>query len=126
LAILLDTSVAIHLRDGDVRVRSRFAELDQTPVLSIVTIVELEAGAIGVDAARRRAGLELMVREIDVRAFGRAHAEAYGRIIAEVGFSRRKVLDRMIATQALIENIPLITLNPADFRDVPGLRLIEW
>lgn len=126
MAILLDTSIAIHLRDGDASVRTRFAQLDQIPVLSIVTVVELEAGVISRDASSRRANLDLMLREIDVRPFGNAQAAAYGGIVAAVGYSRRKVLDRMIAAQALTDDIPLLTLNGADFRDIPGLRLIEW
>ena len=42
------------------------------------------------------------------------------------GYSLAKQLDRMIAAQALVHHAILITRNGADFRDVPGLRLLEW
>ena len=42
------------------------------------------------------------------------------------GYSRRKLLDRMIAAQALIHRATLVTRNPDDFRDIPGLRLEVW
>jgi predicted nucleic acid-binding protein len=32
----------------------------------------------------------------------------------------------MIAATALVHGPPLVTLNGRDFRDVPGLELIEW
>jgi predicted nucleic acid-binding protein len=40
--------------------------------------------------------------------------------------SRRKLLDRMIAAQALVHRATLVTLNASDFRDVPGLELLSW
>jgi len=35
-------------------------------------------------------------------------------------------LDRMIAAQALVHRATLITFNPDDFSDVPGLSLLAW
>jgi predicted nucleic acid-binding protein len=51
---------------------------------------------------------------------------AYGRIVAAAGHSRRKVVDRMIAATALANGLTLITLNGADFPDLPGLDLVAW
>jgi predicted nucleic acid-binding protein len=124
LPLLLDTSVAISIRDGDPDIRRRIAATQERLILSIVTVVELEGGIDKDDA--RRAGLDLLTRALEVRAFGASEARAYGSIVAACGYSRRKVLDRMIAAQALVLDIPLLTLNGADVREVPGLRLIEW
>lgn len=52
--------------------------------------------------------------------------DAYGRIVAHAGYSRRKLLDRMIAAQALVHRAALVTLNADDFTDVPGLKLEAW
>ena len=59
-------------------------------------------------------------------AFDDAAAVAYGTIVASAGYSRRKLLDRMIAAQALVHRTTLVTFNPNDFTDVPNLSLLAW
>ncbi len=59
-------------------------------------------------------------------AFDDTAADAYRQIVEAVGYSRRKILDRMIAAQALVHRATLVTRNAADFRDVPGLDLMAW
>ena len=44
MAFLLDTNVAIHLRDGDPAVTQKVAALQGAVLMSIVTRVELEGG----------------------------------------------------------------------------------
>lgn len=95
-------------------------------MMSIITVVELEAGTVGDQAELRRAGLDFLSQVLEVRSFGLAEARAYGQIVATCGYSRRKVLDRMIAAQALVMGVALVTLNGADFRDIPDLKLLEW
>lgn len=51
---------------------------------------------------------------------------AYRTIVEAAGSSRRKILDRMIAAQALVHRATLVTRNPDDFRDVLGLNLVVW
>ena len=89
MAFLLDTDVALHLRDGDEAVTAKVAAL---PVL----------------------------------AFDDTAADAYRQIVESAGYSRRKILDRMIAAQAIVHRATLVTRNAADFRDVPGLDLMVW
>ena len=38
----------------------------------------------------------------------------YGTIVASAGYSWRKLLDRMIAAQALVHRATLVTFNPGD------------
>lgn len=128
MAYLLDTNVAIHLRDGDPGVTARVAALDGAVLLSIVTRVELEGGVYRepAHAALRRARLDAMLAAIPTLAFDDAAADAYGAIVAQAGYSRRKLLDRMIAAQALVHRATLITGNENDFADVAGLQLLAW
>ena len=70
--------------------------------------------------------LKSMLRTLPTVPFDDTAADAYREILNVVGFSRRKVLDRMIAAQALVRRATLVTLNADDFRDVPGLSLLEW
>ena len=128
MATLLDTNVAIHLRDGDPEIMRRVADLNDAILLSIITRVELEGGVYrdSAEASVRRARLDAVLDALPVLAFDDAAADAYRWIVEAVGYSRRKLLDRMIAAQALAHQAALVTLSPDDFKDVPGLELIAW
>ena len=120
--------MAIELRDHFERVAPRLTALSQKPVLSAVSKVELEGGVyadIQRSDARRRA-LDALLRRFAVIDFNDKMATAYGAIVRDKGFSRRKIIDRMIAATALVEDIPLITLNSADFAEIDGLKLETW
>ena len=67
-----------------------------------------------------------MLSAIPALAFNDLAAETYGTIVASAGYSRRKLLDRMIAAQALVHRATLVTFNPDDFTDVPSLSLLVW
>jgi predicted nucleic acid-binding protein len=125
---LLDTSIAILLRDADPRINDRVAALDRLPALSILTVVELEGGVASsnLGRAQRRRAVDEMLAILPVLPFGTAEAAAYGRIVADVGFSRPKIIDRMIAAQAIMVGATLATLNPRDFRGIRGLRMEDW
>jgi len=128
LAYLLDTNVAIHLRDGDETVTSQVAALEGAILLSVISRVELEGGVYRNPAqvGNRRPRLDAILAALPVHAFDDAAADAYRQIVEAVGYSRRKLLDRMIAAQALVHRATLVTMNAADFRDVPGLELLSW
>ncbi len=128
LAYLLDTNVAIHLRDGHETVTSQVAALEGAILLSVISRVELEGGVYRNPAqvGIRRPRLDAMLAALPVLAFDDAAADAYRQIVEAVGYSRRKLLDRMIAAQALVHRATLVTMNAADFRDVPGLELLSW
>jgi tRNA(fMet)-specific endonuclease VapC len=128
LVYLLDTNVAIHLRDGDETVTSQIAALEGAILLSVISRVELEGGVYRSPAqvGNRRPRLDAMLAALPVLAFDDAAAHAYRQIVEAVGYSRRKLLDRMIAAQALVHRATLVTMNAADFRDVPGLELLSW
>jgi tRNA(fMet)-specific endonuclease VapC len=128
LAYLLDTNVAIHLRDGDETVTSQVAALEGAILLSVISRVELEGGVYRNPAqvGIRRPRLDAMLAALPVLAFDDAAADAYRQIVEAVGYSRRKLLDRMIAAQAIVHRATLVTMNAADFRDVPGLESLSW
>jgi tRNA(fMet)-specific endonuclease VapC len=125
---MLDTNIAIHLRDGDPAVVEAVGALEGGILLSIVTRVELEGGVRRelTGAAARRARLDTILAALPVVPFDEAAADAYRNIVEQAGYSRRKLLDRMIAAQAIVCRVTLITRNAEDFRDVPGLPLQVW
>jgi predicted nucleic acid-binding protein len=124
---LVDTNVAILVRDGQAEALTRIAGFEQV-ILSVITVVELEGG-VHKDpsrAASRRARVDAMLKRWTLAPFTAGTASRYGAIVAELGYSRRLVLDRMIAATALELGATLVTANPADFADVPGLRVLAW
>jgi predicted nucleic acid-binding protein len=53
-------------------------------------------------------------------------ADAYVRVITAIGFSRRMIINRMIAVTALTNELTLVTSNARDFRNIPGLTIEDW
>lgn len=128
MAYVLDTNVAIHLRDGAPDVATRITALEGAILLSIISRVELEGGVYreATQAGLRRSRLDAMLKALPVLDFDGAAADAYRRIVEAAGYSRRKVVDRMIAAKALAHRATLVTFNADDFRDIPGLSLLAW
>jgi len=128
LAFLLDTSAAILLRDDDPAAKAALADLDAMPTISAVTKVELEGGVYARTEmmAQRRVRLDALMEVIEVMDFNEEMATIYGQIVARSGYSRRKIIDRMIASTALIHDLTLITTNGADFADIDGLKMEIW
>lgn len=128
MPVLLDTSVAIDLRDDEPATVERVARLTDMPLLSIVSRVELENG-IGRTSAEptlRYMALDLMLRTFEVLHFDTDEGDAYRMIVERTGFSRPRILDRMIAATALVHGLTLVTRNPRDFADIDGLAIESW
>ena len=128
MRILFDTSVAIAFRDGDPRIVERAGALEPVALLSAVSLVELESGvaAAAEGRAQRRAAPEAMREVLDILAFGEAEAAIYGQIVLALGFSRRSIIDRMIAAQSLAAGARLASLNVRDFEAIPDLEVENW
>jgi predicted nucleic acid-binding protein len=126
LPALLDTDVVIHLRDGDPWVEDRIAGLTPAFFMSAISRVELENGIARMGGQMRRGLLDKVFAYVATLDFGAPEIAEYRSIIETTGYSRRKTADRMTAATALVHGLPLVTLNGRDFRDVPGLKLIEW
>lgn len=127
MAFLLDTNVLIDLRDGAPEISDRIAALDDAVLMSMISRVELEGGVYRNpgDTHVRRSRLDLLLMAIPTLDFDEPAAKAYGAIVAAAGYSRRKLLDRMIAAQAVVHKATLVTRNPSDFSDIPGLSLLR-
>ena len=124
----MDTSIAVHLRDGADGIGQRIASLSSQLFLSAVSRVELEGGVAAVPeiSALRRAKLDILLSTLEILDFTAEMAIAYGQIVAQAGFSRRKIIDRMIAATAIVADLTLVTTNGEDFADIDGLKLEVW
>lgn len=128
MGYLLDTDVVIHLRDGEKTVWARLRSINPPFAVSAISRIELENGVYQ-DArwqAVRPASLDKILEDVGTIEFTMNEVEAYRDIVAAVGFSKRKISDRITAATALVHDLTLITMNGADYRDIPGLKLEAW
>jgi len=125
LPLLLDTSVAIDLID-EVQSSMNRARQSDGLFLSVISHVELKAGLDRADGPVFQIRLERFLERVEEIEFTGREVAAYALISADRGFSRRLVIDRMIAATALANDLTLATLNPRDFRGIPGLTIEDW
>ena len=126
--VLLDTSVAVELMRGTPRIVEKRWNSSVAAYLSVISHVELVAGTYrdGHADPLVRARLDRLLDGVEELAFTHREAEAYDRIIAANGFSRRRMVDRMIASTALANELAVATLNPRDFKAIRELRVEDW
>lgn len=128
MSFLLDSNIAIYLREGVVDIVRRVDGLPQKPFLCAITRVELEGGVYA-DAdlrVRRRHAVDALLLMLPMVDFDVEMSAVYGKILEKTGFNRRKIIDRMIAATAIVSGMTLITTNSADFDDIDGLDLEVW
>lgn len=128
MPLLLDTSVAIELIEGAPGIVERRQSYGEEAYLSVISRVELEAGVLrgGKVDPTVRARVDELVAEVEELSFTSREVVEYSSIISAKGFSRRRVIDRMIAATAIANDLTLATLNPRDVRDIPGLNIEDW
>jgi predicted nucleic acid-binding protein len=123
---LIDTNVVIHLEVLDLE------QLPDELVISAVTLAELSAGPHRtedpVERARRTSLLQHAEATFDPLPFDAEAARAYGVICAAVLAAgrkpRRRIADLMIASIAIVNRMPVYTINPADFAGLDQLLTV--
>jgi tRNA(fMet)-specific endonuclease VapC len=128
LRYLLDTNIAIHAGAANHSVMRKFDAHAGSITLSALVLTELHRGLHKAPAYNsiRQVQLDILLLQIPVLAFDAAAAEAYGRIIAQLGWVKGRDFDRMIAAHAVSTMSTLVTSNETDFRDIPGLQFENW
>jgi len=122
---LLDTNVVIAAALGLPGVLDRLSALEIGDVaISAISLAEALAGAE--NDGRIAENIALLAETLDVLPFDQAAAEAYGALLRRVEPKRRRMLDRMIAAQALGLGLTLVAANSEDFDDIPGLTVEKW
>lgn len=125
---LLDTNIVMAAALGFPGVLARLAALEIGDVaISAISLGETLAGAAGAEKdARLAENIGLVAENFDILPFDRAAADAYGRLMGKLDPKRRRVLDRMIAAQALTQGLTLVAANTEDFDDIVGLVVEKW
>jgi len=125
---ILDTSTVILLPQ-----LSDEAALPEEPLITAVTLAELSVGPLvakdDAERAARQAQLQQAEADFTPLPFDAASARAFARVAASLRRSGRKTAartyDAMIAATAVANELPVYTANPADFRDVDGLEVVD-
>ena len=125
MTIHLDTSVLVDALTGP---RHSLASVAQTiaagHVLAASSLVLYEWFR-GPRTDEERADQEALVPATTAREFGAAEAVRAARMYRSLGRARGRDMDIAIAACAIEHGARLWTLNPADFRDLPGLQLYD-
>ena len=128
MSFLLDTNVVVEIVNGDPDIERQVRALGEDLFVSALSVVELDNGVYRDMrlVASRRLRLDIVLATVRLLPFDQNAVTAHKRIVAATGYSRRKVIDRMIGATAIAHDATLVTRNGTDFRDIPGLRLLEW
>ena len=119
---LLDSNIIVYLTmNSNQRVVQRAAECDADElVTSSVAYAEVAFGSMN-EQPPAVEQLQAFVEEVPVLNFDVEAALAY----AKLPFKRGS-FDRLIAAHAVSLNLTVVTHNPKDFTDVPGLKVENW
>ncbi|HXX24790.1 MAG TPA: type II toxin-antitoxin system VapC family toxin [Terriglobia bacterium] len=134
MAFLVDTCVWIDVEHGALAPADVAQLTASEPVfISPVTLAELRYGAeIAPDPGirqKRLAALRRLARR-PLLAIDGATGDIFGSLAAQIKAAGRqhryRVQDLWLASQALQHDCRLLTRNPDDFKDIPGLDLVLY
>lgn len=123
------------LDTGTVILLSRLVDPDalpEAPTITSITLAELSVGPLVAadedERARRQAHLQQAEADFDPLPFDAPAARAFGQVAASLRRAGRKpaarAYDALIAAVAIANDLPLYTVNPADFAGIDGLDLV--
>ena len=129
---LIDTSIWIAVERGSLAAADIHVITRQEPIyLSPVNIAEMRFGlemlGAGVLKQRAIATLRRLRRKPQLRITTET-ADVFGTLAAKLKKTGRgtefRINDLWLAAQAIERNFTLLTSNPKDFSDVPGLKMV--
>jgi predicted nucleic acid-binding protein len=132
LGWLIDTSLWVAVERGALSAADIHALTRQEPVyLSPINVAELQFGVEMLRPGPRRQRAMSMLRRLRRKPLLRiTHetGEMFGRLGADIRKAGRdtdvRINDLWLAAQALQRDFGLLTSNPRDFADIPGLRMV--
>ena len=106
--------------------------LPREPLITTITLAELSVGPLlassNGERAERQATLQQAEASFDALPFDDDAARAYGRVAADLRRAGRKpaarAFDALIAAVAIVNDLPVYTANPDDFKGITGLRVV--
>jgi predicted nucleic acid-binding protein len=132
LGVIFDSCIWVGLATGQVDRQNVIEAAGNAPIFtSVISLGELSFGVEACADPAERAVRAACLRQVDIRPtlqVSRHTAAAFGLLAATVKQSGRsprpRYNDLWIAAQAIEHNYTLLTVNPADFANLPGLQLV--
>jgi tRNA(fMet)-specific endonuclease VapC len=131
---LLDTNICIYLMSNKKgfsdAVRERFRMFNSKDLrISSITSAELYYGAaksMMPDASKQK--VDMFLTPFEIIEFGEDDSVEYGKLkrTLEQKGTPIGILDNMIAAQALVRDLTVITNNKKEFKRVPNLKVENW
>jgi tRNA(fMet)-specific endonuclease VapC len=129
MAVVVDTDVVSFLYKRDTRAALYRPHLDgQLPIISFMTLAELEQWTLARNwGARRRGDLLNYLRRYSVVHSSPELCRHWAAAADSARRAGRPILtsDAWVAATALTYGVPLVTNNPADFAGVVGLMVVS-
>jgi tRNA(fMet)-specific endonuclease VapC len=135
---LLDTDTLTHLHAGQPNVVERLRAVDDPDVgITIITKVEVLRGRMdyllkaetGVELLKAQELLfrtEELLNQLLVVPISQAASEQFDRLRATPKLRKIGRADLLIASIALANRATLVTRNLRHFRQIPGIRVVNW
>jgi len=128
---ILDTNICIYvIKKKPPEVIKTFEKFKPEELaVSSITVAELQYGvAKSAYPERNRTNLVSFLAPFKILSFTSRDAEAYGRIRAYLEKCGRVIgpLDMLIAAQAVSRQVPLVTNNEKEFKNIPHLTVSNW
>jgi predicted nucleic acid-binding protein len=123
--IILDTSVLIESFTGSQRLLDSFRSLIRQNERLALTSIVFHEWLRGPRFAEELRLQEAAFPANSIVPFGAEEAVIAARLYKSLRRARGREIDLMIAACAIRHDAELWTLNVADFKDVPGLRLLR-
>src|SRR5207245_10314765 len=127
---LVDTDTCIYASKQDASVLRRLLSESRADIaVSVITEGELRTGAAKsskADKTRRR--VENFLRPLGILEFTSEDAASYAQIRSRLERAGTPIgpLDTLIAAQAVLRKLTLVTNNQREFSRIPGLRVENW
>ena len=132
MGMIFDSCIWLGLATGQIDHQSVIGVAGDAAVFSsVISLGELSFGVESCADPAERAARAACLRQVESRptlGISRYTAAAFGLLAATVKQSgkspRPRYNDLWIAAQAIEYSYVLLTINPRDFTDLPGLRLV--
>ena len=121
--IVLDTSVLVDSLTGEKRSSPALRRVYERGERVILPVLVYYEWLRGTRLPQELALAERLFPRESAIVFGPAEAAMSAKLYRSVRRPRGREMDLAIAACAIVRDAELWTLNPTDFKDVPGLRL---